>query len=364
MSAELLRLKITLERGDFSLDMDEALSAVGVTAVFGPSGSGKSSLLRSIAGFETPNAGHISLGDDIWFDSDEGLNTPPYMRAIGFMFQDARLFPHLDVAGNLAFAERRSRALGTSFQMRDLIEVLDLEALLPRRVDKLSGGESGRVALARTLLTRPRLLLLDEPLSALDRERKAEILPYLDRAQERFSLPTLYVSHDIDEVAHIADHVLVLMAGRAVMRGSAIDIFNRLDVAMLGDRLDPGVLIEGRIDSHDDEINVTRVDIGGDLLTMARAPHLAPGRPVRLRIRAKDVALATKAPEGISIRNVLPATLIELQPGQVPGQVDARIRLRRGELRARLTEAAVADLDLVAGTPVFALVKSVGLSVS
>ena len=364
MSADLLEIKIALDLGDFSLLVDEAVSAQGVTAVFGPSGSGKSSLLRAIAGFERPRTGTIRLANEIWFDRDQGINMPAHLRPIGFLFQDARLFSHLDVAGNLAFAERRSRGVSASFSSEELIDILDLGALLGRSVDKLSGGERQRVALARTLLARPRLLLLDEPLSALDRERKAEILPYLDRAQARFGLPALYVSHDIDEVAHIADHVLVLVAGEVTMRGTAVEVFDQLDLAMVDGRFDAGVLVEGRIDGHDEDLEVTRVDVGGDVLTMPRVPHLAVGSGVRLRIRARDVALATRRPHAISIRNVLAGRLTELHSGDAPGQVDARVRLQGCEVRARVTEAAVLELGLVEEMEVFVLVKSVGLSVS
>ncbi len=364
MSADLLQLKLSLEFDGFSLSMDEALSALGVTAVFGPSGSGKSSLLRSIAGFEKPRTGYIGLGGETWFDSELGIDMPAHRRSAGFLFQDARLFSHLDVAGNLAFAERRSRSQPTSFQLEDLIKIFDLGSLLSRSVDRLSGGERQRVALARTLLTRPRLLLLDEPLSALDRERKAEILPYLDRTQEAFHLPTLYVSHDIDEVAHIADHVLVLAGGEVVMRGTVGEVFNRLDVAMVEARYEAGVLVKGRVDRHDTRLEVTFVDVAGDLITMPRVPELPVGSAVRLRIRARDVALATKRPHAISIRNVLPGTLIEMHVVAQSGQVEARVRLRGAEIRAHLTKAAVEALKLVPGMQVFALVKSVGLAAS
>lgn len=364
MCADLLRFHIALAFQGFSLSLREDLSAQGVTAVFGPSGSGKSSLLRSIAGFETPQAGYIGLGEDVWFDGEAGIDVPAHRRPVGFLFQDARLFSHLDVAGNLAFAERRSQGRPASFHLEDLIEILDLQALLARRIEKLSGGERQRVALARTLLTRPRLLLLDEPLSALDHERKAEILPYLDRTQEEFHLPTLYVSHDMDEVAHIADHVLVLVGGEVVMRGTPGEVFNRLDVAMVGGRYEAGVLVEGRVDHHDERLEVTLIDFAGDRITIPHVPELPEGSAVRLRIRARDVALATKPPEAISIRNILPGTLIELHSGALPGQVEARVRLRGAEVRAQLTKSAVEELKLIPGMKVFALVKSVGLAAS
>ncbi len=364
MSAELLRLKIDLKVGDFALSVDEAVSAVGVTAVFGPSGSGKSSLLRVIAGFETPDAGCVSLGPETWFESRRGTVTPPHARPVGFLFQDARLFSHLDVAGNLAFAERRSRGAADSFDADELIDILDLATLLNRHVEKLSGGERQRVALARTLLTRPRLLLLDEPLSALDQARKAEILPYLDRAQARFHIPTLYVSHDIDEVAHIADRVLVLVGGEILMQGTVPEVFNHLDLALLGSFDDPGVLVEGRIKDHETRLQVTRVDVGGDVLTIPHAAHLQVGATARLRIRARDVAVATRCPDAISIRNVLAGEIIELKPADCLGEVDVRIRLRSTEVRAKLTQAAVEELALVSGMKVWALVKSLRLAVT
>ena len=364
MCADSLHLEIDLAREDFSLRVDERLPATGVTAVFGPSGSGKSTLLRAIAGFETPHAGHIALDGEVWFESETGVDLAPHRRPVGILFQDARLFAHLDVRGNLDFAERRSRDGHASMRMDELVDALDLDALLARKVENLSGGERQRVALARTLLTRPKLLLLDEPLSALDHERKAEILPYLDRVQERFHLPTLYVSHDIDEVAHIADHVLVLIGGRAHLRGTVLEVFERLDVAMLEGRFEEGVLVEGHIDSHDARLQLTHVSLAGDLLTMPMVAELESGRSVRLRIRARDVALATLKPEAVSIRNILPGKLKELHSDPQSGQVEATVRLRGAEVRARVTRAAVEDLGLEPGMDVFVLIKSVGLAAS
>ena len=361
MCADRLRLKIALELDDFSLALEEEVSATGVTAVFGPSGSGKSSLLRTIAGFEKPRTGLIGLGRDTWFDSEHRLDVPAHRRPVGFLFQDARLFSQLHVADNLAFAERRSKAEGAGFHLQELIRIFDLQALLGRHVDKLSGGERQRVALARTLLTRPRLLLLDEPLCALDQDRKAEILPYLDRAQERFHLPTLYVSHDIDEVAHIADHVMVLIDGRVQMRGSVMDVFDKLDLALVAERYEQGVLVEGRVEAQDAERKVTKIGIGEDILTLPLAAELKPGSSVRLRVRSRDVALARKRPEAISIRNILEGRLIGLHEQADSGQVEARVRLRSVEIRSRLTHAAVEELELAPNMDVFVLIKSVGL---
>lgn len=353
-----LGLDIRLHRADFELVVREWLPLDGVTAVFGPSGSGKSTLLRAIAGFETPAQGRITCADAVWFDAERGLDLAPHRRPAGLMFQDARLFPHLDVAGNLAFAERRAGRRGGRVDRDAVIDALDLAPLLGRRVQRLSGGESKRVALARTLLGGPRLLLLDEPLAGLDEARKAEILPYLDALQERFQVPTLFVSHDVDEVARLADRMLVLAGGRVQLHGAAALVVEQLDLRPLGERLHASVLVEGRVVSHDERLHLTRVDVAGDALTLPRIDRLAPGDAVRLRIRARDVAVAVSRPVGLSIRNVLPGRIGELIEDE-PGFADVRIDLAGCHVRARLTRAAVEDLTLTPGMAVYALVKSV-----
>lgn len=359
MSVEVLTVRVQLAFPGFELDVAENIALTGVTAIFGPSGSGKSTLLRTIAGFETPRRGQVTCGTDTWFDSTAGIDLAPHRRPVGFMFQDTRLFTHLDVAGNLAFAERRRRPAHRRLERADVVTALDLEPLLGRRVDALSGGERQRVALARTLLTGPRVLLLDEPLTALDRERKAEILPYLENLPRRFGIPTLYVSHDVDEIAALADRALVLAGGRTQMHGSIAAAVERLDLQTVAGRFDAGVLIEGRIARHDPRLRATFVDLDGDTLTMPLVGHLPPGDPIRLRIRARDVAIAIRQPDGLSIRNVFAGELASLTADPETGFVDAFVDTRGGRIRARLTRAAVEDLALAPGMPVFALVKSV-----
>lgn len=359
MSAEVLSVRVQLGFPGFELDVAEDIVLAGVTAIFGPSGSGKSTLLRTIAGFETPRSGLIACGADTWFDSAEGIDVAPHRRALGFMFQDTRLFAHLDVAGNLAFAEKRRRPAHRDLQRSDVVTALDLGPLLGRRIDALSGGERQRVALARTLLTGPRVLLLDEPLTALDRERKAEILPYLEDLPRRFRIPTLYVSHDVDEIAWLADRALVLAAGRTQMHDSIAAVVERLDLQTVAGRFDAGVLVEGRIAGHDPRLKATFVDLDGDTLTMPLVEHLPPGSPIRLRIRARDVAIAIREPEGLSIRNVFAGELSSLAMDPETGFADVFVDTRGGRIRARLTRAAVEDLALAPGMQVFALVKSV-----
>ncbi len=356
-SPDYLSLNLSLSLDEFDLSLAVEIALGGVTAIFGPSGSGKSSLLRTIAGFEKPDSGFIRCAGDTWYDT--GFFLPPHQRPVGYMFQDARLFTHLDVSGNLTFAEKR--APESPITRPQVVEALGIGDLLNRRVTALSGGERQRVALARTLLTGPRLLLLDEPLAALDRSRKEDILPYLERLPGEFEVPTLYVSHDIDEVAHLADQVLVLDRGRLKAYAPTAGILERFDLAPITGRFEAGVLVEGEVASHDERLKVTRIDLHGATLAVPYAPERTIGESVRLRIRARDVAVATQAPEGLSIRNQLPGTIARLEADDETGSAELLIDIGGPRLRARLTLAAVEDLNLSEGLPVYALVKSVGL---
>jgi len=360
MSAELLEARFEVDLPGFRLAVDEVIALAGVTAVFGPSGGGKSTLLRAIAGFERPARGRIVHAGSTWFDADRSTHVAPHRRPAGFMFQDARLFSHLSVAGNLDYAEKRNRS-SPGFDRQTVVEALDLAPLLQRRVTTLSGGERQRVALGRTLLRGPRILLLDEPLAALDRHRKAEILPYLERLPQQFQVPTLYVSHDIDEVAALADRMLVLVNGRVQMHDSAAAVFARLDLQPLTGRFEAGVVLEGQATGHDQRLHLTHLDVGGDALTMPFTDR-PPGSTLRVRVRARDVALAVVRPEGLSIRNVLPGTVAELLDDAAPGFVEVVVQLRRAQVRARITQAAVEALGLEAGSAVFALIKSVSFA--
>ncbi len=353
-----LSIRVRVEFPGFELDVDDALELEGVTAIFGASGSGKSTLLRAIAGFERPASGRIAFGEELWFDSARRIDRAPHLRPVGMLFQDARLFEHLDVAGNLFFGEKRRGRDRGRFAGEEIVAALDLANLLRRRIASLSGGERQRVALARTLLSSPDLLLLDEPLAGLDRERKAEILPYLEDVTRRFRIPTLFVSHDIDEVARLADRVWVFAEGRLQTSGATAAIVERLDLQPLTGRFEAGVLVEGRVARHDPRLHLTYVDLHGDEFAMPLIDRLATGDPVRLRIRARDVAVATKRPEGLSIRNVLPGRITDLVRVEESGFVEAFIQLREDRIRSRLTLAAVEDLGLEVGSEVFTLVKS------
>ena len=398
-SRAVLEVDVRVAFDGFDLQVEQSIPAAGVTAVFGPSGSGKTTLLRAVLGFEAGARGRIALDGETWLDSGRGVQVPAHRRAVGCTFQDGRLFPHLDVAGNLRYADRRSQrsraGAGRSNSVSvagageprtssgrgavagrsalqadpergavafdDVVDALDLAPLLDRRPDTLSGGERQRAALGRALLSRPRLLLLDEPLSALDRRRKSEILPYLLALHPRFGIPTLYVSHAVDEVALLADRVLVLADGRVQAFGGTVEVLEQLDLAPLTERFQAAAVLEARVSAHDDEYRLTWLDLDGQRLSVPRIEHLEVGESARLLVRSRDVSLATERPSPTSIRNVLAGVLVALHQDKATAFAEATVDLGSHRLRARITRASAAELGLAVGSPVFALLKSVSL---
>jgi molybdate transport system ATP-binding protein len=356
---DVLALDITVDYAAFRLAVKVQLPLRGITAVFGPSGGGKSTLLRAIAGLE-PARGVVRLGSRVLLDRNTTVALPPHRRELGYAFQDARLFPHLDVRANLDFAWSRARP-PTALQGRwqEVVDAFALAPLLDRRPQTLSGGERQRVSLARTLLTLPALLLLDEPLSALDSARKRQILPCVEAMATHFGVPVLYVTHSIDEVARLADRVLVLEQGRVQAFGDTADILERLDLQPLTGRFEAGVVIDAVVAEHVPQYALTRLDLGGQSMVMPSIEHLQPKQSVRLRVRARDVALAIERPQGISIRNILRGTLLSVHADEESPFAEALVALGSQRVRARITRAAVAELDLHQGRPVFVLLKSV-----
>ena len=344
-----LDLDIRLPRKGFSLEVTAQLPESGLTAVHGPSGAGKSTLLRCIAGFERPE-GRIALGADVW--ADKGRNVPPHKRRVGFVFQDARLFPHLDVAGNLDYAARRATE---PVSVGEVVDYLDLGPLLHRRAATLSGGEAQRVALGRALLSAPRLLLMDEPLAALDLQRRAEILPYVERLRDEAGLPILYVSHSFPEVARLATHVLSLDHGRVVACGPADSLLPQLAGSLPGDEAQSVLAATVRARTAD---GLTELRFpGGTILTPDPMGPL--GASVRVSVRARDVMIATSRPEGLSALNVLAATVAEVRM-EAPS---ATVTLDIGgtAVLARITARSAVTLALQPCTPCFAILKSVAL---
>lgn len=356
-----LRLDLEVNLGEFQVIVAEAVPLAGITALFGPSGSGKTTLLRAIAGLERVR-GTISAGTEKWLDSAAGIDVPTHRRPVGMVFQDGRLFPHLSVAGNLHYAAKRASRRGSTderFALADMVTAFDLAELLNRRAHLLSGGERQRVALARTLLAQPRLALLDEPLAAVDAERKADILPYIEVAAARFGVPMIYVSHAIDEVARLADRVLVLADGRNLALGPTQEILDRLDVQALTGRHDAGAVVSATVSRHDSRLHLTYLDFAGYELATPTLADLPAGRPVRLQIRARDVALALERPTGLSIRNVLPGHIAEMSDDPQSAFTEVSITIGDQRVRARITRAAAEALGLRGGLAIYALIKSV-----
>ncbi|MDG2341381.1 MAG: molybdenum ABC transporter ATP-binding protein [Paracoccaceae bacterium] len=344
---------IRLPREGFNLEVSHEFDTLGVTALFGPSGCGKTSLLRVIAGHEPRAVGTVGWDAERW-QGDEFV--PAHLRGIGYVFQDAQLFAHMSVNGNLKFAERRARAGNIS---RDaVIDGLGIGDLLTRSVSDLSGGERQRVSIARSLLSQPRLMLMDEPLAALDHRAKAGILPLVHDLPRQFGVPVIYVSHALDEVAPVADQVVTMKSGRVIAHGPVAEMLERPDMQGLSGRFEAGSILEGVIAEHDPAMHLTTIDVGGLPFEM---PYLdAPiGTALRLRVRARDVTLATKRPEGISTRNILGGKIVRLMPEENTAFAEVLVDIGPARVQARITHAAVQDLKLVEGSDVFALIKSV-----
>ena len=341
--------------GRFSLDA-VFTSEGGVTALFGRSGSGKTSLLRIIAGLTAPDEGKVSLDGDVLVDTGARRFVPCHRRRFGYVFQEARLFPHLTVRKNLGYGRWFAPKGARSDDLARIVDLLGIEALLERRPSNLSGGEKQRVAIGRALLSAPRLLLMDEPLAALDEERKAEILPYLERLCDETSVPIVYVSHSVAEVARLADHVVMLEAGKVRATGSAAEILGDASVQIASERRETGALLEGTIASVDDGNGLTTVALKTASLLIPG--HHEIGRRVRVHIPARDVLLATLRPEGISALNILEGRVAGLKAGS--GEtVDVAVDCGGDIIQSRITRFSAERLRLEIGRPVYAIVKTV-----
>jgi len=355
---QILSVRARVTYPGFRLDFSHDFVLAGVTALFGPSGAGKSTLLRILAGLEPGADGSIRFDGETWLDGTAGNSVPAHRRGVGYVFQDARLFSHLDVTGNLRFACRRAASSRAGAGFDEVVQALDLGPLLTRATGSLSGGERQRVAIGRALLSRPRLLLLDEPLAAMDAALKGEILPYIEALPEAFGVPAIYVSHSVDEVARLADRMVVMAAGTVAASGGAVEVLERPDLQHLTGHFEAGAVIDARVVAHDREFCLTTVEFCGQPILMPMI-DLPLGEILRLRIRARDVSLATRRPEAVSTRNIIEGVVTEIIEESGTAFAEAFVDAGGGLLRARLTRRAVADLGLVKGTSILALVKSV-----
>jgi molybdate transport system ATP-binding protein len=349
-------VKFQIRRDDFSLTVDISIPERGITSLLGPSGSGKTTLLRAIAGLERHQDGLMKVGDMVWQDTDHFV--PPHRRSLGYVFQEASLFAHLDVRRNLEYGLRRVPLTLRKVSLENAIELLGLEQLLSRLPHTLSGGERQRVAIARALAVSPRLLLMDEPLAGLDVKRKKEILPYIESFNAQLDIPVIYVSHSPDEVARLADYLVLLGDGNVIATGDIREMMTRLDLPLSHDS-DAEALIEANVVQHDDEFDLTYLDFPGGRFTVTRQP-LPLGHPVRLRVSARDVSLTLEHQSGTSIQNIFPAVIDDMMV-EGKGQVTVRLLAQGVPLLARVTRKSVIQLDLKPGKRVYAQAKSVAL---
>jgi molybdate transport system ATP-binding protein len=355
----MLLVDVRKRRGEFELDARFCAPTPGITALFGRSGCGKSTLISVIAGLLAPDAGRVIIDDDVLVDCHRQFSVDARHRRIGVVFQDARLFPHLNVAGNLRYGARRvPRGVHEHVKFSEVLHLLGLEPLLDRRPYELSGGEKQRVALGRALLSQPRLLLLDEPLASLDAARREEVLPYLERLRDNFRLPIVYVSHQFDEVLRLATRMVLLDAGRVVAEGDIVNVSRDPTLRAIVGPDSVGAVVTGVVDRID-AAGLAMLRVGDAELTLE--VDAQTGQRMQLQVLARDVIVATEAPRGLSVRNVVPARVVKVSADSGRAVLVELDIGRTTTLLARITGRAAQELALEPGKPVWALIKAVSL---
>lgn len=356
----MLIVQLDKRRGDFYLDVGFAAPTPGITALFGRSGCGKSTVIELIAGLLSPNAGRVQVDDDVLVDRARGIEVAAHHRRIGVVFQDARLFPHLSVRGNLDYgAKRAPKHLPQPVRFDDVVELLGLESLLARRPRELSGGERQRVALGRALLMQPRLLLLDEPLASLDTARREDVLPYLERLRDSFAIPIVYVSHQFDEVLRLASRVVLLDAGRVVADGDIATVSRHPALRAIVGPDAVGAVLSGTVERVD-ATGLVQLRIG-DALLSAELDGAVVGQRIQIQVLARDVIVATEPPRALSVRNVVAARIVSITP-DVGRAVMVELDVgRTSTLLARITERASQELALARDMQAWVLIKAVSL---
>ncbi len=360
-----IKVRAQLARQRFTLDAHFDLAPKGCTVLFGPSGSGKTTCLRVLAGLESKARGLVRLGAEVWMDSQTETFVPAHLRSVGYVFQDANLFEHMTVRDNLQFGYKRTPEALRRHDWREGLDLLGIGHLLDAMPSNLSGGERQRVAIARSLATSPRILLMDEPLAALDAAKKRELLPWLEHLHETLDIPLVYVTHSLDETIRLADQVVLLDAGRVVDQGATSEILTRVDLPLAHDDA-AASLIEGSMAAHRDEIMMCRLDFpGGEFwLPQARTRPPALGSLIRIRVHARDVSLSLVKPEQTSILNILPAIVTDVADDG-PGQMLVGLRVGQGDassrLLSRISRLSFERLNISAGTSVYAQIKGVAM---
>ncbi len=356
-----IEARFVVRHADFSLDVDLDLPGRGVTGLFGHSGSGKTTCLRCMAGLVKPDSGYLRVNGEVWLDSAAGIALPTHKRPLGYVFQESSLFPHLSVLRNLQFGQKRVPASEHRVQLEQATELLGIDHLLARMPASLSGGERQRVGIARALLTSPRLLLMDEPLAALDLKRKREILPYLERLHDELDIPVIYVSHSPEEMARLADHLVVLDAGKVIASGPIADTLSRLDLPAA--RTDEAsVVVTGTASDFDAAYGLLTVQLPATTSTLRLVHGAIPvGQSVRVAVKARDVSLSTGDQDDGSILNRLPVSVREVAPAEHPNHVMVRLDADGTLLLARITRYSSDRLALAPGMRVWAQIKAASL---
>ena len=357
-NSSFIEARLKLTRADFALDVDLQLPGHGVTALFGPSGCGKTTCLHSLAGLERAQ-GRVAVNQTIWQDDAQKQWLPTHQRALGYVFQEASLFTHLSVQRNIDYGLKRTPAERRKVSKERAVELLGIGHLMDRMPATLSGGERQRVAIARALATSPEVLLMDEPLAALDAQRKAEVLPYLDQLQRQLQIPVIYVSHSLDEVARLAQHMVLLDAGLVVAQGAVADLLSRLDLPLAQGDIASSV-VHATVQSHDAADHLSTLAFNGGQLQLVMARPREVSSQVQLRVQARDVSLSLARPDSSSILNILPVQLLGLREDG-PGQVMVSLQAGQTRLLARITQHSAQLLQLQPGMQVFAQIKGMAL---
>lgn len=345
---------------DFTLATDLQLPAQGVSVLFGHSGSGKTTLLRCIAGLEKASTGYLQVGDQLWQDSENNVFLPTHKRPLGYVFQEASLFPHLTIRKNLEFGRKRVPVSDHHISFTQAMDLLGIGHLLDRLPARLSGGEKQRVAIARALLLSPQVLLMDEPLAALDQQRKQEILPFLTRLHNEVEIPVIYVTHSIEEVTQLADYLVIMEGGNVIAQGSLEDTLTQLDSPLAQDR-QASTVIQATISGHEPDYHLTQVEFGDNSLSLPLQQEADTGSPIRLRIYAKDISLSLHKPTQTSILNSLPAIITGIAHGK-EGQTLVRLNLSGTAMLAHITKKSAMELGLQKEMLVYAQIKGTAIA--